>query len=200
MEQVMIIYVSLQMGDCLEATRPVKMRFIIFIIISLLLTPLTQAESTFFDQDDAFIMGESPTGGVIGETISGGGCRYEWDCTNWSECLSSEKQTRTCTNTGTCPNAYKSPEIIQNCTTVPEQKKENKELEEENITEKEEEKEGTDEISTNWNYLLFITIVALFCVGCIVIFRFRKKIKSLMNGLGREYDNNSVRGLINKEV
>jgi len=100
------------------------MRFIIFIIISLLFLPLVQADSTFFDQDDAFIMGDStttsPTGGVIegttGGTTGSGGCSYKWNCTDWSECLPSGKQTRICTNIGTCSDTYKSPEIKQNCT------------------------------------------------------------------------------------
>ena len=188
------------MEGCLEATRLVKirckMKYTIICLFILFFIPLISAESTFFDQDDAFIMGDSPatTGGAVS---GGGGCSYKWNCTDWSECLPSGKQTRICMNIGTCSNTYKIPEIEQSCTYTAPEIKEDKELEKENITEKEG---GTDELLTNWNYLLFITIVALFCVGCIGIFKFRKKIKSLMNGLGREYDNNSVRGLINKEV
>lgn len=88
------------------------MRVIILIIISLLLVPFVSAETTFFDQDDAFIMGNSPTGGI---TRGSGGCTYKWNCTDWGECLSSGKQTRNCTNIGTCPNTYKTQEIEQNC-------------------------------------------------------------------------------------
>ena len=56
---------------------------------------------------------------------SAGSCRYSWNCTNWSACLLSEKQIRTCSNIGTCPNTYKFPEIEQNCTyTAPESNEE----------------------------------------------------------------------------
>jgi hypothetical protein len=52
-----------------------KMKFIIpamtLSLIFLLLIPLVQAEATFFDQDDAFIMGNSPTDSRI--TGGGGG-------------------------------------------------------------------------------------------------------------------------------
>ena len=91
------------------------MKYIIFLI-ALLLIPLIFAETTFFDQDDAFIMENFPAIPTTGQVTNGGGCRYEWDCTNWSECLSSGKQIRNCTNIGTCSDKYKTPEIEQNCT------------------------------------------------------------------------------------
>ena len=121
------------------------MRFIIFLF-TFLLIPLVSAETSFFDNpNEAFIMSNSATtggavGGTSGGTTGGGGCRYEWKCTNWSECLPSGKQTRICTNTGTCSDTYKSPETKQNCTyTAPEPKKEAKELEKENVLLDEEE-------------------------------------------------------------
>jgi len=95
------------------------------LIIFLLLISLVQANTTFFDNpDDVFIMSNPATGGVTGGTTGQitngaagqGGCRYEWNCTNWSECFSSGKQTRNCTNIGTCLDTYKTPEIEQNCT------------------------------------------------------------------------------------
>ncbi|MDD5699959.1 MAG: hypothetical protein PHH00_02075 [Candidatus Nanoarchaeia archaeon] len=90
-----------------------------------LLISLVSAETTFFDNpDDAFVMSsaaestgsaaEGITGRVTGGTATGN-CSYNWDCTNWSLCLSSEKQTRNCTNTGTCPDAYKTPKTEQDC-------------------------------------------------------------------------------------
>jgi len=94
----------------------------VLITLLLLLVSVTNAsaETTFFDQDDAFVMGNSVTGGVIVGT-SEGGCIYRWNCTNWSECLESENQIRNCTNIGTCSDAYNSPETEQNCTyTAPE--------------------------------------------------------------------------------
>ncbi len=102
------------------------MRCICLCLILFLLLPSAQAETTFFDNpDDVFVMSsgtDSITGsaakGVTGNVIGGtstGNCSYNWDCTNWSLCLSSEKQTRNCTNTGTCPDTYKAPKIEQDC-------------------------------------------------------------------------------------
>jgi hypothetical protein len=111
------------------------MRFIILIMISLLFLPLTQADTTFFDNpDDAFIMGILPTSGVTGEIISGGttgggGCLYKWNCTNWSECSQEGKQTRNCTNIGTCSYIYKTPETEQNCVYTSPEVEEDKEEE-----------------------------------------------------------------------
>lgn len=97
------------------------MKFILFISF-LFLIPFACAETTFFDQDDAFVMSSSATSGVIGETTSGttggAGCTYKWHCTNWSECFPSGKQTRTCINLGTCPDTYKKPETKKNCSYV----------------------------------------------------------------------------------
>lgn len=99
-----------------------NMKFIILIIF-LFLIPLVLADTTFFDNPDDFFIMESPTtGGVIitEEQQGGGGCTYKWNCTNWSACLPSGKQTRDCTNIGTCSDTYKTPEIEQNCTYTPE--------------------------------------------------------------------------------
>jgi len=102
-----------------------KKNSIYFLIIFLILISLVSADTTFFDNsNDFFIMSSSATtvvitGGTIGqtdETIDGkGGCRYEWNCTNWSKCLSSGKQIRNCTNIGTCSDTYKTPKMEQNC-------------------------------------------------------------------------------------
>ncbi len=110
-----------------------KFTFLIIFLVMIIFTSLVQAETTFFDNpDDAFIVSSSATGGVIiteEQQASGGysgGCLYKWNCTNWSECFPSGKQTRNCINTGTCPDTYQFPEIEQICnyTGSPEKTKE----------------------------------------------------------------------------
>jgi hypothetical protein len=94
------------------------------ILFLVLLIPLVQAETTFFDQDNAFILGKALAttlidSGIIAEAaneVTGEGCTYNWTCAIWSKCSPSEKQTRSCKNIGTCPSRYKTPEIEQNCT------------------------------------------------------------------------------------
>jgi hypothetical protein len=48
---------------------------------------------------------------------SGGGCTYDWNCTNWfpSECPVSEKQERLCVNRGTCSGLEHVPDQIRTC-------------------------------------------------------------------------------------
>ena len=105
-----------------------------FLVLAIFLTGIFSisavlAATTFFDQDDAFIMGNSPTGevsgGTSGETAGGGGCRYEWSCTNWSECLPYGNQTRICTNKGACPDNYGPPKMEQNCISTASEIREN---------------------------------------------------------------------------
>lgn len=161
------------------------MRYVIILFIFLfLLIPLISAETTFFDQDNAFIMSNSTIGGVTGGTTvvtgetGGGGCIYKWNCTNWSECFVSGKQTRNCINIGTCSNTYKAPEIKQNCTyTVPEIGKE-----------KETGKIIWKEIVNNNKILIYLIII--FIISLIILFvifymqkdflrkRFKKESKS----------------------
>ena len=73
------------------------------IILFLLLIPLSQAETTFFDQDDSFIMSNSATSGVGGTTgggsggsSGGGSCLTNWTCSDWSFC-NNGMQIRNCT-------------------------------------------------------------------------------------------------------
>ena len=106
------------------------------VLIVLLLLPAAGAETTFFDQDDGIILGNSPTttegtGRTIAGT-SGGGCRYDWNCTNWSGCPLSGKQTRNCLNVGTCSDQYNTPPVEQKCTYTAGQNKVNEWLEQEN--------------------------------------------------------------------
>jgi hypothetical protein len=92
------------------------------VVSFLLLISLVSAETTFSDQNDIFVIGQSATSSSTEETTNeiieketGGWCKYKWNCTNWDECLSNENQIRNCTNVGTCPNKYKSPETNQSC-------------------------------------------------------------------------------------
>lgn len=93
----------------------------IAIVLSLLLSQLVKADTTFFDNpDDAFIMGNFPTTdrGITGGTTGGGGCTYNWSCTEWSECINGI-QTRTCTNLGSCFDNKGKPIESQSCTAKP---------------------------------------------------------------------------------
>jgi len=140
------------------------------VLILLLLAVNVSAETTFFDNpDDAFIMGGSTTGEVIGGT-TGGGCTYEWNCTNWSECLPSGTRTRNCTNIGTCSGTYQPPETEQNCTyaTSPEAEKLD------NVTENETEKQNeTGKIGENEDAdsnLIFLYLIIVLTMGLIIFY------------------------------
>ncbi len=137
----------------------------LFLIFSL---SAVKADTTFFDQSDSFVMGNSPTtySGITGGTTGTGGCLYKWNCTNWSECLSSGKQTRNCTNIGTCPNTYKSPEINQNCTYTPSPK-----MDGENKTGK---ISGEEIVDKSKILIYFIIILAIL----LVIFYLKKLYKN----------------------
>jgi len=150
------------------------MKWILLIFIFAILSSSALADTTFFDQDDAFIMGDSTTSGVIGETTAEGGCRYGWNCTNWSMCFPSGKQTRNCTNTGTCSDTYKSLEIEQNCTyTAPyiaPELEEAKESEKGNVVEEEEETKKQNEtekiseqeiVDKNKTFTYFIIVLTI---------------------------------------
>jgi hypothetical protein len=92
------------------------MKFImIAIVLSLLLSQLVRADTTFFDNpDDAFIMGNFSTTdrGITGGTTGEGGCvynqSYDWKCSVWGECVNG-KQTRNCKKTNNCENSYGKP-------------------------------------------------------------------------------------------
>ncbi|MEK6888981.1 MAG: PRC-barrel domain-containing protein [Nanoarchaeota archaeon] len=184
------------------------MKYIIIIIVFFSIIPLVFAETTFFDQDDDFIMGNSPAtdSGATGQVTGGGGCRYEWNCTNWSECLQSGKQIRNCTNIGTCSDAYKSPEIEQNCTFIaPEVEKDTptkkNNTKKDDLTDNKTPDYSSEETTNNRNYfLVFLTILIFGC--CFIFLKYKEKIKSLVLKLEKkcELKNNSIKGLINKEV
>ncbi len=144
---------------------------IYLIIIFLFLASFADAETTFFDNsDNVLIVGSFPTGEATeGEAISGVGCIYKWNCTNWSECFSSGKQTRNCTNIGSCFDKSKFPKIEQNCTyTVPEIK------------------EGTENITSkeiiNKKDILIYLIISLIILSVIVYLK-----KDYLKKLIRKY-------------
>lgn len=78
---------------------------LITLILSVVLAANVSAETTFFDQDDAFIMSNyarsNYTTGATGVTTGGESCMYEWKCASWSTCING-KQTRKCVDIGTC--------------------------------------------------------------------------------------------------
>ncbi|MBI2664446.1 hypothetical protein HYX10_03840 [Candidatus Woesearchaeota archaeon] len=159
------------------------MRFIILIVISLLFLPLVYAETTFFDQDDAFIIGpvgkQNPNQQQSAPVAPmGGGCTYKWNCTNWSICLPSGKQTRNCTNIGTCSKTYKSPEIMQNCTYVaPEKADGEKEPIEEKETPIQEDREKTEGLQQNYTIFQVIGVTIVIILTGIVYNYFIKRLK-----------------------
>jgi hypothetical protein len=158
--------------------------FALFLLAAL--APNATAETTFFDQDDAFIMGSPATGGAIGGTTVeesvGGGCLYKWNCTNWDECTPSGKQARNCANIGACPSAYKSPETEQNCTynAPPKAEKEDKWPEDETGKQNETGKASEKEIANN--YRLFICLILALMISFIIFYlekyRFKDPIKT----------------------
>lgn len=165
---------------------------LLFLLIIFLL-PLANAESTFFDNpDDAFIMGNTPS---ESPAIIKGGCNYDWNCADWSQCLLSWKQVRNCDNIGTCSDTYNPPKIEQNCIYIPKKSEQNK-TEIKNLSESEPQDYFPKEKIFNWSYLWLLLIIFLF----FIIFKFRKKIKNLINGLDKKYNKNSIKELINKKV
>ncbi len=73
------------------------MKYIIIFFIFLLIVPLIQAETTFFDQDEAFIMGtNTQTNAGEGTGNNGGDCLTNWTCSDWNSC-NAGVQVRNCT-------------------------------------------------------------------------------------------------------
>ncbi len=60
---------------------------------------------------------ETDDGGEGEGSSGGGGCNYNWSCTNWfpSECLESKTQERICANKGTCTGTTGMPKQTQIC-------------------------------------------------------------------------------------
>jgi hypothetical protein len=102
------------------------MRFVI-PILSLFLVNLAYAETTFVDQDDAFIMHnpttrgttEGTTEGLIEGTIEGtggGGCITKWVCDDWSQCINGEQKRVCAKESSVCYASEKDrPSETQSC-------------------------------------------------------------------------------------
>jgi len=145
------------------------------LIIFLFLIPLVLADITFFDNPDGvFIASNVPATSTADSEVTGGaisgGCRYEWNCTNWSECLPSGKQIRNCTNIGTCSDTYRTPETERDCIyTTPE------------VEEKGGEKEETEEII--WKEIvnkIFICFIIVLIIGFVIFYLKKDYFKKLI--------------------
>jgi len=170
------------------------MKHSLVLIILLAFINFATTETTFFDNpDDFFIMGESTTGGVVEETPGGDGCRYEWNCINWSACLPSGKQIRGCINAGSCSDRYKSPEIEQNCTYISPEIEEDKELK--NKTEELPFLPPEEEIADKNKTLIYfiITLIILFIILYLKKNYFKKLIKK--QSKSRNYMHNTILNL-----
>jgi|SRR3989338_10791921 len=92
------------------------MKYTILFLVIMFLLPSVNAETTFFDQDDTFIMGSSTSSGTDSETTGGGSCLTNWTCSDWGFC-NNGIQIRNCTK----EKAYcyadlnKKPIESQNC-------------------------------------------------------------------------------------
>jgi len=156
-----------------------KYSFLIFSLCILLLTNFVMAETTFFDQDDAFIMGDSVTDGVIegttGASTDGGGCLTNWTCSDWSFC-NNGMQIRNCTKQKVYCYAdlNKKPIESQNCSVDKSGDKNNMESGEE-ISNSPEIKA----IKNNWYWtsgvIIIIIIIILVILGFVLHKKHRKR-------------------------
>jgi len=92
------------------------MKYTILFLVIMFLLPSVNAETTFFDQDDTFIMGSSTSSGTDSETTGGGSCLTNWTCSNWSFC-NNGMQIRNCTKqkTDCYDDLNRKPIESQNC-------------------------------------------------------------------------------------
>jgi hypothetical protein len=166
-------------------------RIIVFLGV-LFFFSFVVADTTFFDQDNFFIMGvTTTTEDITGEMIGVGGCRYEWECTNWGICLSDGKQIRECNNLGTCSDTYRAPEIKRNCIYI--DSSENIE-EDETKNESEIESGGTTKITgkvigeniSSENKIFIYFIIALIIIS-IIFYLKRNYFKKLINKIKFNY-------------
>ena len=148
---------------------------------SISLSNLNKGTLYYFNVTSCDPTNECSTEGLFSFTTSfdsvsvsgggGGGCVYNWDCTDWqpSICPESGTQTRTCINKGSCIGTDRKPDETQTCTpgveiipTIPEQLLDIKfELEREIITDSKKltaiisfENFGTDPVLVNLNYII----------------------------------------------
>lgn len=86
------------------------------LILLVLLIPAVSADTTFFDTNDAFIMGDLPI--VTPAPGAGGGisprpCNSLWICEEWSGCSGSVR-TRDCVDISYCDGLEKPP-LLRDC-------------------------------------------------------------------------------------
>ncbi|MBW2993299.1 hypothetical protein KY317_01865 [Candidatus Woesearchaeota archaeon] len=159
----------------------VKIRFIVLITIFLLLIPIICADTTFFDNPDNMFIYSNPALSAPQPPSGGSGCSYKWNCTDWSECLSSGKQTRTCINIGTCSDRYKILEM-NNCTYAALENEEDRELEKEDVSE-EKKQEKTEKLSgkeiKGENKMIIYSVTGLIILSIIFYYLLLEKRLSL---------------------
>lgn len=160
--------------------------FLILVFLSILAFSIlpVKADTTFFDQNDAFIMGSS--GQSLGQT---------------SDVSSSVSSDDGKGNSKKEPANDTSDSDEEN---APTQGLDggNKTKGKNNIKSETPDYNYLEEVSTRyWNYLLFFVLFALFFSVCFGIFKYPNKIKHLIKkDLRIMDDNNTVKVLINKEV
>ena len=149
------------------------MKYFILLLGIILILPSIYAESTFFDQDDIFIMGSSTSGGTDSGTTGGGSCLTNWSCSDWSFC-NNGMQIRNCTK----EKAYcyadlkKKPVESQSCSADKSGDKNN--------TGFGEEINNSPEIKTiknNWYWIsvVIIVFISLVILGLVLHKKHRKR-------------------------
>ena len=156
------------------------------IIIIFFFIPLVNAETTFFDQDDAFIVYPSERD-EIGEesslkkltgksTLDDGAaedaCFTNWICTLWSYCLN-EIKMRNCTEEKAYCNAYlkKNSFEIQSCLINKSKSKNETNQKEEYPNEKESERNISPKKT------IILAIILSLIIGVIALYIYKRKRK-----------------------
>ncbi len=98
----------------LQTARVFNIKYII-LIMCLLLIPIANAETTFFDNpDDSFIIANFPVPPTYGGINSNSPvCHSLWVCETWSEC-SNTLRSRTCVDIYYC-NSNEKPPFLLSC-------------------------------------------------------------------------------------
>ena len=162
-----------------------KMKYVIIFLTIIFLLPLVNADSTFFDNpDSSFIMGNQEQSDTSSVSSSGDLVRGKSSPKKepLNKTISTDREDTTPPDSP-YSNTTKEDNILSK-----------------NTIDNNNKNYSPEEISINWNYILFFVIITLFCGVCFGIFKYRKSIKNLIDGLYRKYDDNSIKGLIKKKV
>jgi hypothetical protein len=152
------------------------MKFIMSAMMLLLLSlSLVPADTTFFDQDNAFIIGNSATlpiseitgaasDGTTETIVSKGSCLTNWSCSSWSSCVN-EIQIRNCTKEKIyCYADLKNkPAETQNCSNKIK-----------NNTQVEKEDLRSQNLPINFKNIIIIVIGIIILVIVLVFYFFKK--------------------------